>query len=208
MSTTLSSGPLATLNAPRTGLALLTYVKAVYDAMLNNPNFPSPTPTLASFATDIAALENAETKAATKAKGSAALRNAKRKKVRDTLNHLRDYVQSVAETQATPAEATAIIASALMSVRKPTSRQKSALSAKNAGTSGSVVVEARAVARQATYYWEYSLDQKTWTIVPETMTSKITLTGLTSAQTYYFRFRALTRAGQRDYSQVVSLLVH
>jgi len=33
-------------------------------------------------------------------------------------------------------------------------------------------------------------------------------TRLKSAQTYYFRFRAFTREGWQDYSQVVSLLVH
>ena len=33
------------------------------------------------------------------------------------------------------------------------------------------------------------------------------IAGLTALQTYYFRFRALTRTGPRDYSQVVSLLV-
>ena len=34
------------------------------------------------------------------------------------------------------------------------------------------------------------------------------IAGLTSVQTYYFRFRALTRTGPQDYSQVVSLVVY
>jgi hypothetical protein len=33
------------------------------------------------------------------------------------------------------------------------------------------------------------------------------ISGLTPGQTYYFRFRALTRKGMRDWSQVVSLIV-
>jgi hypothetical protein len=35
-----------------------------------------------------------------------------------------------------------------------------------------------------------------------------TITGLTPATTYYFRFRALIRKGMTDWSQTISLLVH
>jgi len=55
--------------------------------------------------------------------------------------------------------------------------------------------------------WEYSLDQSTWTPVPNSMQCRTKVSGLTSACVYYFRFRAPTRRGLRDYSQVVSLLV-
>jgi len=208
MSTIPSRGTNVALNLPRLNLGLLTLAKAIYEAMLNNPNFPSPNPPLAVLAADIAALEDAETKAASKGKGAAALCDAKRKKVKSDLTNLRNYVHSIAEAQATPEDAAALIQSVLMSVRKAGVRQKPELSAKNTSPSGSVVLEARTVASHASYYWEHSLDQQTWTRATETLQAKVTLTGLTSAQTYYFRFRALTRAGQRDYSQVVSLLVH
>jgi hypothetical protein len=33
------------------------------------------------------------------------------------------------------------------------------------------------------------------------------ISGLTPGQTYYFRFRALTRLGMRDWSQVITLIV-
>jgi len=69
------------------------------------------------FAADIAAFEDAETKAANRAKGAASLRNAKKKKVKEDLLHLRDYVQSVVETNTTPAAAAALIESAFMTVR-------------------------------------------------------------------------------------------
>ena len=42
----------------------------------------------------------------------------------------------------------------------------------------------------------------------QTMKTKLVVTGLTPGQTYYFRFRAHTRKGDIDYSQVVSLMVH
>jgi hypothetical protein len=66
---------------------------------------------------------------------------------------------------------------------------------------------AKAVARTASYTWEYSTDQKTWTPVPPTMQAKTGLSGLTAGTTYYFRMQALTRTGTQNWSQVVSLLV-
>jgi hypothetical protein len=42
----------------------------------------------------------------------------------------------------------------------------------------------------------------------ETMKAVTVISGLTPGQTYYFRFRALTRKGMRDWSQIVSLLVY
>jgi hypothetical protein len=70
-----------------------------------------------------------------------------------------------------------------------------------------VRLAAKAVAPKAVYVWEYSVDQSNWTPLPETMTSRTELSGLTPACVYYFRFRALTRAGWRDHSHVVSLIV-
>ena len=63
------------------------------------------------------------------------------------------------------------------------------------------------VAPKAVYHWEHSMDQEVWTPLPETMLTRTEVSGLESAKTYSFRFRAFTRAGWQDYSQVVSLLV-
>ncbi len=59
----------------------------------------------------------------------------------------------------------------------------------------------------AVYYWEYSLDQRTWTSAAEGFKSTTEITALTSGQMYYFRFRGLTRKGRTDHSQVVSMIV-
>jgi hypothetical protein len=70
------------------------------------------------------------------------------------------------------------------------------------------MLAAKAVAPKAMYYWEHSLDQETWTSLPQTMLTRTEVSGLKAAQFYSFRFRTFTRAGWQDYSQVVSLLVH
>src|SRR5262245_10785830 len=92
------AGPVATLRLPPLNKPLLTYARVVFDCLQNNAAFPNPNPPLDVFAADIAAFEDAETKAATRAKGAASLRNAKKKRVKEDLVHLRDYVQSVVET--------------------------------------------------------------------------------------------------------------
>jgi hypothetical protein len=203
-----STGPVAVLLLPELNKPLLTFARAVHGALLDNPAFPSPNPPLNLFAEDIAAFEDAETKAATRAKGAASLRDAKKKKVKEDLFHLRDYVQSVVETNTSPAAATALIESAFMSVRKVPKRTFPDISVKKTDVSGKVLLAAKAVAPVAMYCWEHSLDQSTWTPLPETMQARTEASDLKTAQVHYFRFRAFTRAGWQGYSQVASLLVY
>jgi hypothetical protein len=202
------TGPLVVLNLPRTNLVLVAFAKGIHQALTGNASFPNPTPTLAVFADHIDQLEQAEALAATRVKGAAKQRNAKKQKVIQDLRHIKDYVQSVIEGQATAVDAKAMAATAGLGTRAVVPPFKSLLSAANTGLSGVVELEAKAVARDATYFWQYSVDQSVWTDVPPLMQASTTVTGLTSAQTYYFRFRALTRKGMTEYSQIVGLLVH
>jgi hypothetical protein len=67
---------------------------------------------------------------------------------------------------------------------------------------------AKAAAVRAPYEWEWSADgEKTWTQLPSTLQAKTTVTGLTPATTYQFRYRATTKVGEGDWTQVTSLLV-
>ncbi len=150
--------PVAVLKLPKATQALLALARGIHDAMEGNDNFPSPNPTLPIFAANIDSLEDAETKAATRAKGAAALRDVRKKRVKNDIFHLCDYVQSVVE--ASPSgTGTAIIESAFMSVRKVPQRSYPESSFKNADVSGKVVLTAKSVAPTAVYAWEYSADQ-------------------------------------------------
>lgn len=60
-----------------------------------------PTPALDVFAANISALEETETKAATRALGAVALRDAMKQTVKGDLGQLRSYVQSVVATTKT-----------------------------------------------------------------------------------------------------------
>ena len=187
---------LVILGLPSRNADLLAFAKAVLTALTGNPHFPNPTPTLATFAADVAGLEQAKT---------ATERKARRTKVVQDLRHLRDYVQSVVETLTT--DVLAVVETSGFRARKRGTVNKQALAVKDGSVSGEVHLVAKAVARVATYYWQWSLDGKTWTSVPDTMKATAVVAALTPGQTYEFRFRALSRAGASDFSQTVSHVV-
>ena len=95
-----------------------------------------------------------------------------------------------------------------MAIRKVTLHDKQALGVRQGTVSGSVVLSAKSAGKKAAYNWRYSLDQKTWTSLPQTLKAKTGVSGLTAATTYYFRSQALTpKGGEGDWGQIVSFLV-
>jgi hypothetical protein len=201
------TGPLAVLKIPRSDNELYAFGMAVHNGFLGNVDLPNPSPVLSVFKANLTAFQDAATKALLKTKGAVTQRRAKRRKVEADLGHLKDYVQSVVELQTDPVAAAAIIEAVLMSVRKTGKHSQPELQARNTDVSGEVALAAAAVARDAVYFWEFSLNQTNWSSVPETLRASTVITGLTPGQTYYFRFRAVTRKERKDYSQVVRLIV-
>lgn len=207
MSAPEESFPTAVILFPSQDAGLVTFCRNVCTAFETNPKLANPTPSLAVFKGDVDAFDTAQQKAVNGGKGKAKDRNAARKKVKADVHHLRDFLQGIAEQEPNPAAAAALIQSVL-SVKRAAKRQpKPELAAKNTGISGRVLLDAKAVANEATYFFEYSVDSKTWTSVPDAMQCKVTIDGLTPGTKYYFRFRATMRKSRRDYSQIVSLIV-
>ena len=65
-----------------------------------------------------------------------------------------------------------------------------------------------AASRRAAHDWEYSTDGgKTWVGAPSTLGARTTVTGLPAGTAVLFRFRALTKTGEGDWSQPTALLV-
>ena len=74
--------------------------------------------------------------------------------------------------------------------------------------SGSAHAIVKAVDRRASYEWQYSLDGgKTWLQAPGTLKAQTVIGGLPVGATVAFRFRAITKKGEGDWSQAVSLVV-
>ena len=118
---------------------------------------------------------------------------------------MRDDLKRTTSTRSTNSEA--IIQSAGMEVRKTTLHDKAALAVKAGTVSGTVNLAAKAAGARASYTWQYSTDQKTWTTVPPTLKAKTGIAGLTVNTLYYFRVQPLTKTGVEDWSQIVSLSV-
>jgi hypothetical protein len=75
-------------------------------------------------------------------------------------------------------------------------------------TSGSVKLVAASAARRASYEWQYSTDGgKTWVAVPSTLRAQTSVSGLTAGATVSFRYQSLTKAGEGDWSQPISVIV-
>jgi hypothetical protein len=133
-------------------------------------------------------------------------RTAAKQGVVDALNHVTDYVNSVVEKLA-PDQGQAVIESAGLKAKKRSAYAKPPLQVKYGGLSGVVQIIALAAAKSATYYFEYSVDEKNWVACPNVLKCKTTLSGLTVGTTYYFRFHAQTNKGLTVLSNVVSFVV-
>jgi leucyl-tRNA synthetase len=204
--TTNQHRTIAVLGLPQHVPDLIKKAQAIVEAMTNNPLFPNPTPSLATVSAAIAKLDTAETATKTRTKGTVEERNAARAEAISALHELLAYVQQVSD--ANRAQAETIITSAAMSLKKPTTRSKQDFEAKPGANSGWVHLVARAPSHRASYVWQWSSDGgKTWQTAPMTLQSKTTILGLPVAVVCQFRFRAVTKAGEGDWSQVVTLLV-
>jgi len=205
MAQTPMAHPIAALRLSKRVKNVIVFAKSVATAMTDNAYLPSPNPPLATFNADIAGLDTSETAVLARTKGAAEARNVKLATVHADLQSERAYVQQIAN--ANPGNAEAIIQSAGMFVRTVTLHPKSELSAQQGSVSGTVHLIAKAAAHRASYEWQYSTDQKTWTVLPVTLQAKTDVGGLTVGTTHYFRVRPVTLTGEGNWTQVVSLNV-
>lgn len=199
-------GPIAVLNLPAPTGALIAYGKKLAVALKADPQFAKVNPTVPEIEAAVVALEISET-AVGGGPAKTKQRNVDRRTLMLLLGHARDFVQGLAEQQPSVAEAEALIVAAGMFVKTFTKPSKAELDVRQGATLGAVQLIAKAVAPNAVYYWQWSTDQASWTSAPETMTAKTTISGLVAGTVYFFRFRALTRSGATEWSQVVSFLV-
>ena len=183
----------------------IAYAKLVAESLKDNPYFPDPIPALARLVVHIAAADAAQVAASTREAGTAATLAAAVRAVEGDLESLHVHVQSVARLDAT--NGPAIVASAGMSLKDARGPSKADFAVKQGRISGSVVLSAGAVARKASYDWQYSTDEETWTSGETTFKAKTTLLGLAAGTRYFFRFRARTPKGLRDWSRVLFLIV-
>jgi hypothetical protein len=197
---------LAVLKLPRPVAALIAFARGLIEALTGNLAFPNPDPTLLILTGAVADLVGAETAAQAKTVGAVAVRNDKRAVLIKLLKQEMAYIQKIAD--ADPAHAGALIQSARLSVRNPATRKKQVFAARPGEVSGSVRVVAESAGRRASYEWQYSTDGgKTWQLAPVTLQAKTVVTGLQPGSSVTFRYRSVTKTGEADWSQAITLVV-
>jgi hypothetical protein len=203
---TVSMGKVAVaLNLSRKVPELLIQSKRTIEGMTGNSWFPAPVPSLPMVQAATDKLREAEVAGLSLTRGLKSARNDGVKALVGLLNRLKAYVQGVADEN--PDSAASIIESAGMNVAKRTHKPKPELAVDQGPVSGSARLVARAVAKRAQYDWETSTDSGgTWLRRPNTLQAKTTVTGLVPGNTYWFRMRAVTRHGVRDWCEPVSLI--
>src|ERR1700712_1350349 len=153
----IKKGPIGVLNASKQKMALSPYGRHVVTCMTGNAEVPKPNPELSAISAACSALDASQA-AMPGSKAATAQRDADWLALFLLLRHELDYVNSVAEQQTSPADAEAVITGSGFSVRKGATRNKDPLAAKYGLASGAVELDARAVAPEASYYWQWSTD--------------------------------------------------
>jgi hypothetical protein len=198
--------PIATLKLPRSVPDLLCRALGIVDAMTGNPHFPDPDPTLPAVLAAIGEASDAHTASLSRTRGTRQARNVKVDVLSRVLDQVRTHVQKIADQN--PDSGAGIIESAGLFVHKPTAYAKPTFHAQDGRVSGTVKVTAESVRGQAYYDWQQSVDGgETWIDLPTTFRSTITVSGFTPGQWIWFRFRAVTREGKRDWSQPTAIMV-
>jgi hypothetical protein len=198
--------PIVALKLPTKVPDLILMGRYVVERMTNNKNFPSPLPKLAVVSAAIDDLEKAEGVAQSRARGAVTMREVKRVALIALMDLLTAHVQSVADADRD--HGAEIIMSAGMSVKKNPGGPKRTFSVKQLGVSGAVKVMVPVVARRASYDWEMSKDGGvTWQSLPSTLRATTFVSGLAPGSTVSFRYRTLTKNGESDWSQPVSIVV-
>ena len=204
--TTKTHRCIASLKPPGPVPALILFAQSIVAKMTGNASFPSPTPTLAVVIQAIHDLATAETAAIASTTGAVSARNEKKAALLTLLRQLMGYVQSVADADVE--QGASIIESASFAVRKAVAHKPRVFDAVQGAVSGSVKLVAATGARRASYEWQSSIDGgKTWVTAPSTLQAKTVITGLTPGASVLFRSRSVTKAGEGDWSQSVTLIV-
>jgi hypothetical protein len=159
----------------------------------------------------ITALDDAETLAGTKARGTAAARNVQRKLLMGMLKTVLPLVQAIADQSGTVDAAIATIEAAGLVVAIVTKRIKPILAAKQGPAGSPVVLEANATAlgairtRKNFFNWQASSDGGvTWITLHSTPKCTTSVANLTSLTHYSFRVALTDSSGvMGEWSQVL-----
>jgi hypothetical protein len=185
---------------------LIVAVRAIIAASKKNAAVKSSNPSMAKLGSLVDALQKAETAARSNTRGTAAARDVALSALRAGVTTFQGWVQEQAD--ADPETAASFIATTGLRTRAPSTRRKAPFTATPGRVSGTLDVEVKAPAKRAGYVWEWSADGgQTWHRAPVTVQSRTTLKGLPVGKYVAVRWRAVTKTGEGDWSEPITVLV-
>jgi hypothetical protein len=191
---------LVALNLSRVTAVYVKQCEAIVTKMAANSKWQGALLTQATaHVADLAEAQTATHKGSPK---DTATRNDALGLVRSDMRQLKAMVQASAD--ADPLNAQTIIESSGMSWVKRVIPPKPPLAVKHAKVPGASNLYAKKVKGALIYQWQMSADQKSWSDLPWSKKASTSVTGLTPATIYYFRFRVLSADGTSDWSAVIS----
>lgn len=180
--------PLVVVNMPRCFGDKLIRLKAIHNALLGNPYFPTPWPadivSLTQFDADIEAFNEAQVKVAAGYPGQTGNRNSALRNALLDVESLKGLVLSTA--MANPAHAEKIILSAGFYLKQPGGRHKLTNGAYNTVIAGTAYLTAEG---GRAHEWQLTQDKINITALPATPTATTYVHNLVPGQVYYFRMR-------------------
>jgi hypothetical protein len=190
---------------------LLAVLKAIYSGLNAHTTLFSSLPVaLATFLSQVQALDAAQQNVKEKVPGAVAQRKILRDAAYGTAESYRAYLQSLCA--ASPEQAATLAQAAGMKLAASPVRAKSVLAAKQGLQSGEVVLSANATLLHKGkgdrfFNWQYSVDGKMFVSAPSTTKTKTTIGGLPALTMCSFRVSITDATGQQEWSQIVTFLV-
>jgi hypothetical protein len=197
---------IAAIYASRIIAQYIHQCRVIVTKLTGNALVPNPGISLALVTQHLDTLEAAEKGTLGGPKGSAADRNAALFVVRGDMRQLRTGVQTAADADIVNSKG--IIEGTGMFAVKRVAPTKPALAAKYVGVPGLLLLIAKAILGARSYHWQMSVDSKVWSDLAPTGDASTTVSGLTPATMYYFRFRTFAKAGYSDWSTVITAIAH
>lgn len=201
---TLIKQAIAALNFPKSNADFIICAQAIGTAMTGNTYFTASAALVTQLIADTKTLDDLETECTVNPLPTTTkARDAARLTVENDLRNLRLDVQKAANDNLYYAET--IITSAAMSVKNFAIHGKQQNTAEDGVEEGSVDLTAEGT---GPHEWRMSSDERIWTLLPSSRTSKTTVSDLAPGMVYSFQNRRMLTNGEKtEWSQSVKIRV-
>ncbi len=197
--------PVVVMDIPTRIADKVLYTPKIITAFTGNPWLGTPSPTILVVQGHQDTLVDKQAIASTRVIGSAADRDVAWNVILLDLYAWKAYVQLIADGDLV--NAITIILSAGFQVRHAPLNEKRILAVKAGTAPNSAILIAKAVAKRASYDWEWSLDGQVWTrFGSSTPIAKTVMTGMKPATIHFFRYRGNTTKQEGSWCDPVAFI--